>query len=64
MSERNRIIYVTADSSQWAVIDIPDGLITPPTIDLHRPEVGPITFYFADCYPSLRIPSEAREILK
>lgn len=59
MSERNRIIYVTADSSQWAAIDIPDGMIPPPTIDIHQPLVGTAIFYLADCYPALRIPSEA-----
>lgn len=62
MSERNRIVYVTADSSQWAAIDIPDGLIPPPTIDLHQPQVGTFTFYYADCYPSIRVPSEARKV--
>jgi hypothetical protein len=60
--ERNKIIYVTADSSQWVVINIPFGMITPPTIELHIPLKGGVTFYYADCYPSLHIPSEAKRV--
>jgi hypothetical protein len=56
--ERNRIVYVTADSSQWIVIDVPFGLITPPTIELHRPLVGAVMFYHASGH-RLRVPAEA-----
>ena len=56
--ERNKIIYVTADSQQWVVINVPFGMITPPTIELHIPLQGPVTFYYASCY-QLRVPDEA-----
>ena len=56
--ERNRIVYVTADSSQWVVINVPFGLITPPTIELQRPLVGSILFYHASGY-QLRVPVQA-----
>jgi hypothetical protein len=56
--ERQKIVYVTADSSQWMVLDKQIGLISPPTIELHRPLVGPVTFYYAECY-QLPIPPEA-----
>ena len=58
--ERNKIIYVTSDSSLWAVLDEPFGLISPPVIALHKPQVGTITFYNADSY-QLRIPAEAKK---
>jgi hypothetical protein len=45
--ERNQIVYVTANSEQWVIINIPFGLISPPTIDLHLPQVGSVTFYHA-----------------
>lgn len=60
MTDRFRAIYVTADLSQWAVIDTKHGLITPPTIDFQVPRVGPLTFYFASCY-ELKPPKEAGE---
>jgi len=60
MTDRFRAIYVTADSSQWMMIDTQHGLITPPTIDFHVPRVGPITFYYASCY-LLEPPKEAGE---
>jgi hypothetical protein len=59
--ERGRVIYVTADSSQWLVIEYPFGLITPPTIELHRPLQGAVIFYYAQCY-GLAIPAEAQQI--
>ena len=58
MSERYRVVYVTADSTQWAAIDVPDGLIAPPTIELHMPSVGPVSFFYASCH-RLPIPEEA-----
>jgi hypothetical protein len=61
MGDRNSVIYVTnTNPAEWLRIDVPDGMITPPTITLHRPLVGPAEFYFADCY-RLPIPAEARE---
>lgn len=57
--ERNKIIYVTADSSYWMIIDVPFGMISPPTIELHRPHLGPITFQDAVGY-QLPIPPEAK----
>jgi hypothetical protein len=59
MTERNRVIYVTADASDWLAIDVPFGLITPPTIELHQPLVGSVEFYHADSY-RLTIPKEAQ----
>ena len=56
--ERNRVVYVTQDSSKWAVLDVPFGMITPPIIEIHQPMVGTDKFYYADCY-QLRIPPEA-----
>jgi hypothetical protein len=56
--ERIKVIYVTADSSQWLTIDMPFGLISPPTIELHKPLIGPVVFYHASAY-QLRIPKEA-----
>jgi hypothetical protein len=56
--ERNRIVYVTADSSKWVAINVPFGLISPPTIELYRPLAGPVMFYHADGH-QLRIPPEA-----
>ena len=61
--ERHRKVYVTSDSSLWLVLDEPFGLISPPTIELHRPQVGTVTFYDADGY-QLRIPSEARKVAR
>lgn len=58
MSERNRTVYVTADGSDWLVIDVPFGLITPPTIGLHRPMVGAVEFFHATSH-RLPIPTEA-----
>jgi hypothetical protein len=56
--ERNRAVYVTADSGRWLAIDFPFGLITPPSIELHQPMAGPVTFYLAESY-RLPIPPEA-----
>lgn len=55
MNGHKRVAYVTADSSQWMVLESPDGLISPPTIELHQPQVGTVVFYYASCY-ELRIP--------
>jgi len=57
--ERNKIIYVTADSQQWVVINVPFGMIAPPTIEIAIPERGTVTFYHASGH-RLRVPSEAR----
>lgn len=32
---------------RWVTLDIPDGLISPPTIELHWPLFGPQTFHYA-----------------
>jgi len=61
VSERNRIVYVTSDASDWLAVDVPFGLITPPTIQLHRPLAGPVEFYHADSY-RLPIPGEAAQV--
>lgn len=58
--ERNRVIYVTSDGSDWLAVDVPFGLIPPPTIQLHRPLAGPVEFYHADSY-RLPIPDEATQ---
>jgi hypothetical protein len=57
--ERGTWIYVTSDSQLWLKVDLPFGLIAPPTIDLHRPMVGLVKFYHADSY-QLPVPAEAR----
>jgi hypothetical protein len=62
MSPRVRIIYVTPDSHRWMMLDVPDGLITPPHIDLHVPVVGPVRFYYAQSY-QLPIPLAARQAI-
>lgn len=59
MADHKRVAYVTADSSEWMVLESPDGLISPPIIELHRPQVGAIKFYYASCY-ELRVPKEAK----
>jgi hypothetical protein len=58
--ERTNRIYVTADSSQWARLSVPFGLIAPPTIELHKPLSGTIMFYDSDGY-NLPVPTEARK---
>jgi hypothetical protein len=57
--ERSRVVYVTPDSSQWLVLDIPFGLVAPPTISVHRPPLyGPVEFYHASAY-NLPVPAGA-----
>jgi hypothetical protein len=57
-------VYVTTGQPpEWLLIDVPSGMITPPTFEIHRPLVGAATFYYADCY-SLPIPKDARAALK
>jgi hypothetical protein len=56
--ERGRTVYVTSDGSQWLAIEYPFGLVTPPTIELHRPLQGAVAFYHASAY-KLPIPPEA-----
>jgi hypothetical protein len=52
--------YVTSDGKRWLNVQHPDGLVPPPTFTLHEPHVGPVEFYFAECY-QLPIPPEARQ---
>lgn len=59
MTDMRVITYVTADGIQWLNLNKPHGLISPPTITLHQPSVGPVVFYNADGY-QLNIPKEAR----
>jgi hypothetical protein len=60
--ERNKVIFVTADSSQWMVVNIPFGMILPPTIEVIQPLLtDPVVFYYAETH-RLRIPSEAKEV--
>jgi hypothetical protein len=56
--KRGRWVYVTPDSSRWLAIDLPFGLIAPPTITLHEPLAGPVEFYLAESH-RLPIPPEA-----
>jgi hypothetical protein len=50
-TQRTEWVYVTNTQPQQVVrVDAPLGLIMPPTIDLHRPMVGAVTFYHADGY--------------
>lgn len=58
--KRSQVVYVTADGSQWMRVDVPFGLITPPTLTFHKPLAGPVEFFYAECY-GLPIPQEARE---
>ena len=51
-------VYVTREGGLWLSVRHPDGLIPPPTIELHKPMEGPVTFYFAECY-GLPVPPEA-----
>jgi hypothetical protein len=64
--ERSRVIYVTQDTTvreqRWLVIDVPFGLISPPSIMLHEPMRGPVVFYHASAYRLERlVPEEAKE---
>lgn len=59
MTERIRIIYVTADSHRWIAVDTAHGLVTPPYIDLHQPHLGPVRFYDAESY-RLPVPAAAK----
>jgi hypothetical protein len=56
---RAEVVYVTGDSSAWLRLSVPSGLISPPTIELHRPLSGPVTFYDAESF-RLPVPAEAR----
>lgn len=42
--------YATKDGARWLTLTAPDGLIPPPTIQLHQPEVGAVWFYYAEVY--------------
>jgi ribosomal protein L37E len=57
MNERTEVFYVTSDSSLWLRVNVPHGLITPPTIELHKPMAGPVVFYHASSY-KLRLPAD------
>lgn len=50
MSERTQWTYVSGNSRLAVYIDAPVGLILPPILALHRPEVGEVTFYQAEAY--------------
>lgn|GEM_PF-3564185 len=56
--ERTAAVYVTSDSSAWARLDVPFGLVTPPVIELYKPMAGPVLFYHASAY-RLAVPEEA-----
>lgn len=56
--ERYEVIYVTADGGQYVTLTGPIGWISPPTIELHQPLVGPSVFYDSAGYGLHR----AREI--
>jgi hypothetical protein len=43
-------IYATADGNRTATLEGPDGWVMPPKITLHRPLIGPVEFYDAECY--------------
>lgn len=59
--ERSRVVYVTQDGTgRWLCIDVPSGLITPPTLTIHKPLEGPVEFFYAQCY-GLTVPREAAE---
>jgi hypothetical protein len=60
MMSQRATVYVTSDGQRWLKIAHPDGLVPPPTLDLHQPMEEPVTFYRAQCY-SLPIPPEALE---
>jgi len=63
MAERNQVVYVTADSSGWLLIDFPFGLISPPTLELHQPLAGTVTFFWAELH-RLKIPDEAKRAMQ
>ena len=53
-------VYVTNASPQQLVrVVTPRGLMMPPTLDLHRPPDGPVTFYLAESY---RLPVDAEKL--
>ncbi len=52
--------YVTRDGARWLNVRYPDGLVPPPSIELHKPLAGAVTFYFAECF-NLPVPSEAAQ---
>lgn len=61
--DRTRTVYVTQDGTgRWLIIDVPRGLIMPPTLSLHNPLVGPVEFFYAQCY-KLPVPDEALAVL-
>jgi hypothetical protein len=46
--ERYSAIYATADGADvFEVVGVPRGYVLPPTLTLHRAEVGPVVFYWA-----------------
>jgi len=56
---RSRVVYVTNDGTgRWLVLDVPFGLITPPTLEIHKPMEGAVEFFYAQCY-GLPVPAEA-----
>lgn len=58
---RSRVVYVTNDGTgRWLVLDVPFGLVAPPTLEIHKPLEGPVEFFYAQCY-GLPVPDEALE---
>lgn len=48
---RQMVAYVTLNEPQYRVtLDLPHGLIPPPFVELHEPQVGPLRFYHAVAY--------------
>jgi hypothetical protein len=59
MKKRSKVVYCTMDSSQWAILEPPAGMISPPVISLQQPFVGPVEFYHASAY-NLPVPDDAK----
>jgi hypothetical protein len=57
--KRSKETYATADGSLALTVDWPFGLIAPPTIELYRPMVGPVTFYMTSCYTGIVVAADA-----
>lgn len=60
--DRGRVVYLAPDG-RWVIVDVPFGLIPPPTIVIHEPLVATHTFYYADMY-NLPVPPDARAALE
>jgi hypothetical protein len=60
---RTRAVYVDPVTDGWAVLDVPFGLVTPPTVTVHWPAVGPVVFFHASSY-GFPVPEEARRAVE